>query len=73
MPCTRTIERFGDVVVHPILGGLHHRYEQVGKLNRKLSPIIREDEVCLVPSVLWPSIGPQPGIPILSGVSPGTE
>jgi hypothetical protein len=46
MPCTRPIERFGDVVVHPILGGLHHRYEQVGKLNRKLSPIIREDEVC---------------------------
>ena len=26
-PCTRPIERFGDVVAHPILGGLHHRYE----------------------------------------------
>jgi hypothetical protein len=22
-PCTRAIERFGDVVAHPILGGLH--------------------------------------------------
>ena len=22
-PCTRPIERFGDVVAHPILGGLH--------------------------------------------------
>ena len=25
-PYTRPIERFGDVVAHPILGGLHHRY-----------------------------------------------
>jgi transposase InsO family protein len=25
-PCTRSIERFGDDVAHPILGGLHHRY-----------------------------------------------
>ena len=25
-PCTRPIERFGDIVAHPILGGLHHRY-----------------------------------------------
>jgi hypothetical protein len=23
-PCTRPIERFGDVVAHPVLGGLHH-------------------------------------------------
>jgi transposase InsO family protein len=29
MPCTRPIERFGDVVAHPILGGLHHRYAQI--------------------------------------------
>ena len=25
-PCTRLIERIGDVVAYPILGGLHHRY-----------------------------------------------
>jgi hypothetical protein len=25
-PCTRPIERFGDIVAYPILGGLHHRY-----------------------------------------------
>jgi len=25
-PSRRPIERFGDVVAHPILGGLHHRY-----------------------------------------------
>jgi hypothetical protein len=25
-PCTRPIQRFGGVVAHPILGGLHHRY-----------------------------------------------
>src|SRR6266403_2582811 len=25
-PYTRPIERFGDIVAHPILGGLHHRY-----------------------------------------------
>src|SRR4249920_3892656 len=23
---TRQIERFGDIVAHPIIGGLHHRY-----------------------------------------------
>jgi hypothetical protein len=28
-PCTRPIERFGDVVPHPILGGLHHRYARI--------------------------------------------
>ena len=28
-PCTRPIERFGDVVAHPILGGLHHRYARI--------------------------------------------
>ena len=27
--CTRPIERFGDVVAHPILGGLHHRYARI--------------------------------------------
>ena len=25
-PCSRLIERIGDVVARPILGGLHHRY-----------------------------------------------
>ena len=25
-PSTRPIERFGDIVAHPILGGLRHRY-----------------------------------------------
>jgi hypothetical protein len=28
-PCTRAIERFGDIVAHPILGGLHHRYARI--------------------------------------------
>src|SRR5580700_11306693 len=28
-PWTRPIERFGDVVAHPILGGLHHRYTRI--------------------------------------------
>src|SRR5450830_1038459 len=28
-PYTRAIERFGDVVAHPILGGLHHRYARI--------------------------------------------
>jgi transposase InsO family protein len=28
-PCRRSIERFGDVVAHPILGGLHHRYARI--------------------------------------------
>jgi hypothetical protein len=26
-PCTRPIERFGDIISQPILGGLHHRYD----------------------------------------------
>ena len=28
-PYTRAIERFGDVVALPILGGLHHRYARI--------------------------------------------
>jgi transposase InsO family protein len=28
-PCTRLIERAGDVVAHPILGALHHRYARI--------------------------------------------
>jgi Integrase core domain len=28
-PSTRSIERFGDVVARPILGGLHHRYARI--------------------------------------------
>ena len=28
-PCTRPIERFGDIVAHPILGGLHYRYARI--------------------------------------------
>jgi len=28
-PCTGPIERFGHVVAHPILGGLHHRYARI--------------------------------------------
>src|SRR5580704_4518798 len=43
-PCTRPIERFGDVVAHPILGGLHHRYariqisEATALISRRSSP-----------------------------------
>jgi transposase InsO family protein len=28
-PRTRAIERFGDIVAYPILGGLHHRYARI--------------------------------------------
>src|ERR1700732_3045107 len=28
-PCGRQIERFGDIVAHAILGGLHHRYARI--------------------------------------------
>jgi hypothetical protein len=28
-PYTRLIERIGEVVAHPILGGLHHRYARI--------------------------------------------
>ncbi len=28
-PCTRPIERFGDIIAQPILGGLHHRYARI--------------------------------------------
>src|SRR5262245_33520587 len=28
-PCTRPIERFGDIIALPILGGLHHRYARI--------------------------------------------
>jgi transposase InsO family protein len=28
-PCTRSIERFGDLVALPILGGIHHRYARI--------------------------------------------
>jgi hypothetical protein len=28
-PYTRPVERFGDIVAHPILGGLHHRYARI--------------------------------------------
>jgi transposase InsO family protein len=28
-PYTRPIERSGDIVAHPILGGLHHRYARI--------------------------------------------
>jgi hypothetical protein len=28
-PYTRPIERFGDIVAHLILGGLHHRYARI--------------------------------------------
>src|SRR6266852_655967 len=28
-PCARPVERFGDIVAHPILGGLHHRYARI--------------------------------------------
>jgi hypothetical protein len=26
---TRPIERFGDIIAYPILGGLHHRYARI--------------------------------------------
>ena len=28
-PCTGPIERFGDIIAQPILGGLHHRYARI--------------------------------------------
>jgi Transposase, Mutator family len=28
-PCRRSIERFGDIIAYPILGGLHHRYARI--------------------------------------------
>jgi transposase InsO family protein len=28
-PYTRPIELFGDIVAHPVLGGLHHRYARI--------------------------------------------
>jgi transposase InsO family protein len=28
-PCPRPIERFGEIVAYPILGGLHHRYARI--------------------------------------------
>jgi transposase InsO family protein len=28
-PCRRPIERFGDIIAQPILGGLHHRYARI--------------------------------------------
>jgi transposase InsO family protein len=28
-PNTRAVERFGDIVAYPILGGLHHRYARI--------------------------------------------
>jgi transposase InsO family protein len=28
-PCTRPIERFGNIIAQPILGGLHHRYARI--------------------------------------------
>jgi integrase-like protein len=28
-PCARPIERFGEIVAHPILGGLHHGYARI--------------------------------------------
>jgi transposase InsO family protein len=28
-PYTRPIERFGDIIAQPILGGLHHRYARI--------------------------------------------
>jgi transposase InsO family protein len=34
-PYTRPIERFGQVVAHPILGGLHHRYARIQFLERQ--------------------------------------
>jgi hypothetical protein len=28
-PYRRPVERFGDIVAHPVLGGLHHRYARI--------------------------------------------
>ena len=28
-PCGRPVERFGDIIAQPILGGLHHRYARI--------------------------------------------
>ena len=28
-PCRRPVERFGNIVAYPVLGGLHHRYARI--------------------------------------------
>jgi transposase InsO family protein len=28
-PCMRPVERFGDIIAQPIIGGLHHRYARI--------------------------------------------
>ena len=28
-PCRRPIDRFGNIVAYPILGGLHHQYARI--------------------------------------------
>jgi Integrase core domain len=32
-PCRRPVERFGDIIAQPILGGLHHRYARIWVLG----------------------------------------
>ena len=39
-PCRRPIERFGDIIAQPILGGLHHRYARILTF-RKGQPLAR--------------------------------
>jgi hypothetical protein len=52
----RPIERFGDVVAHPILGGLHHLYAriEISEATRRkciaLSRIIGEHDKLGVPT-----------------------
>jgi hypothetical protein len=42
-PCTRPIERFGQVVAHPILGGLHHRCARTEATGAATAATARDD------------------------------
>ena len=42
-PNRRPIERFGDIVAHAILGGLHHRYARICFWKRQPDGLLDDD------------------------------